>query len=125
MDPEINKTDFKSLFIGRLIEYPWLSRYLVMHSLQHEDWDSEQGQYKGENINAFVAGILSSPGLLSQIQEPFAGTGYTVTGVSVEKVLVGKADDIEWLEINTAKLAPYDVMVHFILEKSHFSPENL
>ena len=123
-DPESNKTEFKSLFIGRLIEYPWLSRYLAIQSLQHEDWDSEKGQYKGTNINAFVAGILSSPELLGQIQEPFAGTGYTVSRASVEKVLVGKANEIEWLEISTNVMVPYDAMVHFILEKAYLAPEN-
>jgi hypothetical protein len=123
-NPEINKTDFKSLFIGRLIEYPWLSRYLAMQSLQHDDWDSGKGLYKGANINAFVAGILSSPELLGQIQEPFAGTGYTVSRATVEKVLIGKANEIEWLEINTAVLVPYDVMVHFILEKSDIATDH-
>ena len=123
-DPESNNTDFKSLFIGRLVEYPWLSRYLAMQALQHEDWDSEKGQYKGTNINAYVAGILSSPELLGQIQQPFAGTGYTVSRASVEKVLVGKANEIEWLEISANVLVPYDVMVHFILEKAYLAPDN-
>jgi len=123
-DPESNKTEFKSLFIGRGSEDPWLSRYLAIQSLQHEDWDSEKGQYKGTNINAFVAGILSSPELLGQIQEPFAGTGYTVSRASVEKVLVGKANEIEWLEISTNVMVPYDAMVHFILEKAYLAPEN-
>ena len=123
-DPEISKTDFKSLFIGRLIEYPWLSRYLAIRSLQDVDWDSEKGQYKGTNINAFVAGILSAPELLNQIQVPFAGTGYTVSGATVEKVLIGKANEIKWLGINSAVLVPYDVMVHFTLEKYVIAPEN-
>ena len=123
-DPEIDNTEFKSLFLGRLIEYPWLSRYLAMQALQHKDWDSEKGQYKGKYINAFVAELLSSAELLSQIQEPFTGTGYTVRGATVEKVLIGKANEIEWLEINTASLVPYDVMVHFILEKSYRAPDN-
>jgi len=123
-DPESNKTDFKSLFIGRLVEYPWLSRYLAMQALQHEDWDSEKGRYLGENINAFVAGILSSPEILNQIREPFSGTDYIVARASVEKVLIGKANEIEWLEINANVLVPYDVMVHFILEKSHLAPDN-
>ena len=116
-DPEIDKTEFKSLFIGRLVEYPWLSQYLAKHVLQHPDWDPEQGTYTGDNINAFVAGILSESALLKQIQQPLDGTGYIVTGASVEKVLIGRANEIEWLDINATVLVPYDVMLHFIMEQ--------
>lgn len=116
-DPESNNTEFKSLFIGRLVEYPWLSQFLADHALQHHDWDSEEGKFAGENINAFIAGILSAPELLEQIQQPFNASGYIVTGASVEKVLIGRANEIEWLEINEPVMVPYDVMVHFILEK--------
>lgn len=117
IDPENNKTEFKSLFIGRLVENPWLSQFLANHALQHPDWNAETGKFAGENINAFVSGILSAPELLEQIQQPFNATGYIVTGTSVEKVLIGRANEIEWLEINEPVMVPYDVMVHFILEK--------
>jgi hypothetical protein len=116
-DPENLRTEFKSLFIGRLVEYPWLSKYLATQALMHPDWDAEQGKYAGDNINAFVAGILSGPEILEQIQQPLNGTGYTVNGVSVEKVLIGKASEIEWLDINEPVMVPYDVMVHYILNK--------
>lgn len=116
-DPESIKTEFKSLFIGRLVEYPWLSQFLANHALQHPDWNAEEGKFAGENINAFVSGILSAPELLEQIQQPLNAAGYIVTGASVEKVLIGKANEIEWLEINEPVMVPYDVMVHFILEK--------
>ena len=124
-DPEIDKTEFKSLFIGRLVEYPWLSQYLAKQALQHPDWDSEQGKFAGENINAFVSGILSAPELLEQIQQPLNETGYIVTVASVEKVLIGKANEIEWLDINETVLVPYDVMLHFILEQQDLPSDSM
>jgi hypothetical protein len=47
-----------------------------------------------------------------------------VSRASVEKVLVGKTNEIEWLEIRANVLVPYDVMVHFILEKDYLAPDN-
>jgi len=124
-DPESDKAEFKSLFIGRLVEYPWLSHYLAKHVLQHPDWDPEQGTYTGNNINEFVANILSAPELLEQIQQPLDGTGYIVTGASVEKVLIGRANEIEWLDINATVLVPYDVMLHFIMEQQDLSSNSM
>lgn len=122
---EIEKTEIKSLFIGRLVEYPWLSQFLANHALQHPDWNAEEGKFAGENINTFVSGILSAPELLEQIQRPFNGMGYIVTGASVEKVLIGRANEIEWLEINEPIMVPYDVMVHFILEQRGSASESM
>lgn len=117
-EPGSDQVNFKSLFMGRLIDHPWISKYLVTQALADDDWNSETGQPKGGDFNSFVRDILISPDMLGQIQEPFAGTSYTVIGASVEKVLVTKASEIQWLEMSESVLVPYDAMVHFILKKS-------
>ncbi len=119
-NPEDKQTNFKSLFMGRLIDHPWISKYLAVRALEYDDWNSKTGKLTGEDINSFVRRILESPELLSQIQEPFTDTGYTVTGASVEKVLVVKADEIQWLGINKPVLVPCDAMVHYILKKHEY-----
>ncbi|MBI4005389.1 MAG: hypothetical protein HY356_01865 [Gammaproteobacteria bacterium] len=116
-NPADKQANFKSLFMGRLIDHPWISKFLAMQALDHEGWDAEKGQPKAGDMNSFVRKLLSFPELLKQIQEPFIGTGYTVIGASIEKVLVAKANEIKWLEINEPVLVPYDAMVHYILKK--------
>ena len=39
-------------------------------------------------------------------------------GASVEKVLVTRANEIDWLDIEEPVLVPYDALTHFILKKS-------
>ena len=111
------RTNYHSLFIGRLVDHPWLSRYLAVQALDNKGWDTEKGQPKEGDINAFVRELLTAPELLQQVQVPFTGSGYTVVGVSVEKVLVVKANEIQYLEIDEPVLLPYDAMVHFILKQ--------
>ena len=117
-EPENQQADFRSIYIGRLVDHPWLSHYLAVHALAHAGWDRDKGQPRSGYINQLVRDILSAPELISQIQEPFAGSGYTVSGASVEKVLVTKANEIDWLDIHEPVLVPYDALTHFILKKS-------
>jgi len=115
--PDHQHRNFKTVFIGRLVDHPWLSKYLAEQALAHAGWDREKGEPAAGDINQYVRDVLSAPDLLGRIQEPFAGSGYTVVGASVEKVLVSRASDIEWLETDDPALVPYDAMVHFILHK--------
>ena len=119
-EPEHQQMEFRSIFLGRLVDHPWLSKYLAGHALAHADWDRKKGRpAAGINyINHFVRDVLSTPELLTRIQEPFVGSGYTVVGASVEKVLVSKANEIAWLDIHESALVPYDALTHFILKKS-------
>ena len=116
--PENRQVEFKSIFFGRLVEHPWLSKYLAAHALAHDNWDVVKGQPKTGYINQLVRDILSAPDLLQQIQESFNGSGYTVVGASVEKVLVARANEIDWLELHESGFVPYDALTHFILKKT-------
>ena len=116
--PENQQIEFKSIFIGHLVEHPWLSKYLAVHALAHDNWDVEKGQPRTGYINPLVREILSAPDLLEQIQASFADSGYTVVGASVEKVLVTKANEIDWLELHEPVFVPYDALTHFILKKT-------
>jgi hypothetical protein len=117
-DSENNDAGYNTVFMGRLIDHPWISRYLAQKALGHGNWDSSQGKPVTGFINHFVSDLLTEPEFTDRMQEVFAGTGYTVTGASVEKVLVARADEIAWLEINQPELVPYDALVHFRLKKS-------
>ncbi len=110
-------TPFHSLFLGRLVDHPWLSRYLAERALADPNWDAESGRPRTGEINAFVRTILTSADAIALLQSLFDGTGYTVTGVSVEKVLVMPANGIAWLDTSRTGLVPFDALTHVTLER--------
>ena len=38
------QSDYHSLFIGHLVDHPWLSRYLAKQALNNGDWDADKGR---------------------------------------------------------------------------------
>jgi hypothetical protein len=105
-----------SLGLGRLVDYPWLSRYLAQASLKRRDWNARTGRPRGTDLNRLVADILSAPEPLAQLQQPFAGSGYTVVAVTVEKVLVGPAREVFRDPGQPPARVPYDAMTWLRLE---------
>ena len=115
--PDQGAARYQSLFLGRLVEYPWPSRYLAVHALEDNSWDGVHGLPRASGNNEFVRRILSTPAALALLQPVFDGTGYTVTDVSVEKVLMVPANRISRLELPQADLVPYDALTHLILSR--------
>lgn len=116
--PALTSRVFTSLSIGRLIDYPWLVQFLALRAAQDPGWDVATGKPATGHINRYAADVLSSPEVLREIEAPLREHGYRISGVSVEKVLVGGFDDVPLLErpkIN-GKI-PFDAQVWFRLEK--------
>lgn len=108
---------FTSLYIGRLIDYPWLSQYLVITAREDRKWNAKRGKPVALNVNKYVSGVLSQKEVLAQIEPIVAKRGYRVTGVSVEKVLVGSLRVApQYSGDKSAGLFPYDAQVWFRLE---------
>ena len=109
---------YTSLFIGRLIDYPWLSRYLAATAYRDPAWNPKRGRPRALDINRYVADILSGKETIGVMQAAFEASGYRVVCASVEKVLVG-----EWRDISEDSTAgkpakvPFDAMVWFRLAK--------
>ena len=82
-----------SLALGRAVDYPWISGHLADSSLRSSGWAQRISRGPAGEQNRFVAALLSEPAFLRRLGAPFEARGYVVTGVSVEKVLVGKARD--------------------------------
>jgi hypothetical protein len=109
---------FTSLYIGRLIDYPWLSQYLAFTARKDRKWNAKRGKPVALNINKYVSGVLSQKEVLAQIETIVAKRGYQVTGVSVEKVLVGSLREVpQYSGEIAAGLFPYDAQVWFRLER--------
>jgi hypothetical protein len=109
---------FTSLYIGRLIDYPWLSQYLAVTAHKDRKWNAQKGKPAALNVNRYVSGVLSQKEVLAQIETIVAKSGYRVEGVSVEKVLVGKLCEVPHYSGDMAAgLFPYDAQVWFRLVK--------
>lgn len=117
-DPPKLEGTYLSLFIGRLIDFPWLSEYLALAAYEDRGWNRAKGKPVAMNINKFVAAILERRDVTAQIEETFGDSGYWIVGVSVEKVLVGGFGDVPLYEgpMRSGRV-PYDGMVWFRLEK--------
>jgi hypothetical protein len=109
---------YKSIFMGRIIKYPWMSRLLADSAVKDTSWSNEKGKHGDLHTHQFVEGILNNKEILGHFNEKMAITGYTVNGVSVEKVLISRGtmrNLPDW--IDPAVRVPFDAMVWFKLEK--------
>jgi hypothetical protein len=117
-EPPKLEGSYSSLYIGRLIDYPWLSQYLATAAYRDTQWDKKRGKPIALDINKYVANILSRKEITVQIEEAFAGSGYRVISTTVEKVLIGDFRSVPLYEGEMApEKVPYDAQVWFRLEK--------
>jgi hypothetical protein len=116
--PKLEGT-YSSLFIGRLIDFPWLSHDLADAAAHDKGWDAKKGKPVAMGINQYVSQVLFRKELLAPIEQVCAQGGYRVKGVTVEKVLVGGLREVPLYHGDSAPgLVPYDAMVWFRLEKN-------
>jgi hypothetical protein len=110
---------YSSLFIGRLIDYPWLSQYLATTAYRDRGWDSKKGKPIAMNINKYVSQLLFRKELMAQIEPVFEKGGYRVAGVPVEKVLVEGFREVPFYQgqMHPGRV-PYDAQVWFRLERN-------
>jgi len=117
-DPPKLEGTYSSLFLGRLIDFPWLSHYLVHAALRDQGWDAAKRPPAAGKLNKYVSDILSRRDLTAQLEAPFLAAGYRIAGASVEKVLVGTVRDLPFFAGDSfTGRVPYDAMVWFKLEK--------
>jgi hypothetical protein len=117
-DPPKLEGVYSSLYIGRLIDYPWLSQYLAVTAYNDSSWDKKRGKPVALGINKYVSNILSRKEITADIEEAFATSGHRVISTTVEKVLVGGFGDVPlWQGKMAPGKLPYDAMVWFRLKK--------
>ena len=111
--------NYSSLFIGRLIDYPWLSEYVATTAHRDRGWNSKKGKPAAMDINKYVSQLLFKKELMAQLWTVLEKGGYRVTGVTVEKVLVGGFREVPFYqgEMHPGRV-PYDAQVWFRLEKN-------
>lgn len=117
-DPPALQGVYTSLHLGRLIDYPWLCEDLAVTACNDPRWDRKKGKPVSMDLYRYVSAVLSRREVLSQFEEAFGESGYTIRAASVEKVLVGRLGDVPLYrgDVKPGKV-PFDAMVWFRLEK--------
>jgi len=109
---------YTSLSIGRLVEYPWLSQYLADAARNDPGFDLKKGKPRAKDLNKYVADLLRRDDALKPLSDALDGGGYEISGVSVEKVLVGGSKDIpEYQGEPFSGRAPFDAQVWYRLKR--------
>lgn len=116
-------SDRVSLGLGRMVSYPWLSKALADGAMKSPVWDGKRGRGRRGSNESAVASIVDTRRLLAPLAPVFARFGAKARASSVEKVLVGKPDEVETLaplvgqKLADGKKLPYDAILWLRLEK--------
>jgi len=109
---------FQSIFLGRIVEYPDLMSYLVNRSRSDSLWLRSKGRPRKGGVNLYVQTILATHPLIGKMNRLLKKVGYRISGVSVEKVLVGRYKDIP--RYHGQKFTgglPFDAQLYVLLKK--------
>lgn len=110
---------FPSLFLGRLVDYPWISHNLAAFAATDSRWDAHKGRPVSGHFNGYVRAVLARPGMLAPIDQVLAANGYRVRAVEVEKVLVARCRELGSPDagLRCPGRVPFDAMVWLVLVK--------
>ena len=110
---------YRSIFLGRLIDYEWLSGHLATHAANDPDWSTAAGTTTtGERAEAYVQRALAQRSILDPIDEALKPYGYRARGFSCEKAMVSGPDtkpfQPAWVAAD--KRLPFDALCHLTIE---------
>jgi hypothetical protein len=103
------------LLLGRMVEYPWLSRALARQASSSRHWDTVEGTARNGSDNAYVAAALRG---MPEFTALFGH--WRIAGVSVEKVLRKPAGELPLpvgAPLSPKSLLPFDAIVWVTLKK--------
>ena len=110
---------YRSIFLGRLIDYEWLSRQLSESAEADANWSAATGKASdGERAEAYVQRKLDVPSVLDPLSEALKPYGYRAGGFSCEKAMISGPDtkpfQPAWVAAD--KRLPFDALCHLVLK---------
>ena len=103
------------LALGRMVDYPWLSRAIARQASSSRHWDTVEGTARGGSDNAYVAMALRG---MPEFTALFGD--WRIAAVSVEKVLRKPAGELPLpvgAPLSPKSLLPFDAIVWVTLKK--------
>lgn len=108
---ERNAALLEGVYLGRAINYPWISQYLARAAIQSKEWDLTTGTSRNIHLYHLIESFLIDEEFRRRLDAPFVGTPYTVNRVSIEKVLIDDASNVlKQYEHGVGKV-PYDALL--------------
>ncbi|WAR43839.1 hypothetical protein [Methylomonas rapida] len=107
--------EIRSIYLGRLMNYPDWSRLLAETAAKSPLWDAKRGRprKRGEHDNRSVTTLLNEPAYPMALLPAFARYGLKPCIASVEKVLVFKVKELESAQQRVATSIPADARLPF------------
>jgi hypothetical protein len=111
---------YRSIFLGRLIDYEWLSRQLSESAEADANWSAATGKAKdGARAEAYVQRSLDIPSVLVPLSDALKPYGYRARGFSCEKAMISGPDtrpfQPAWVAAD--KRLPFDALCHLVLKR--------
>lgn len=91
---DVDAAPLESMYLGRMEDYPWISKYLAKAAIQSQDWDLERGTSHDGHPYRLIESLLIDEAFRRRLDAPFVKTPYTVHRVSVEKVRIDDASKV-------------------------------
>jgi hypothetical protein len=116
---QMETAGYRSVFLGRLIDYEWLGRHLAEHAAADPDWSAMTGKAKdGERAEAYIQRILALRPIVDPIDGVLKPYGYRARGFSCEKAMISGPDTKPFQPawVATDKRLPFDALCHLTIE---------
>ena len=100
-----------------------MSLRLAIESNQSPVWDAKRGKVKTGYINNFVKKLSNEKEIYKELKELFASYEIEIKVSSIEKVLISRADRLDYFEelkkigIRASDILPFDCQTWFSLER--------
>lgn len=104
------------LYLGRAVDFPWLSRHIADIALGRTRTAGSVRTMTPGQRRVLETAIFRDAALLRRLAVPFADSPYSVTGISFEKVLYGKAGEKSSHKDAGRMLVPYDAQLWLRLQ---------
>ena len=117
-EPSRLEGTYTTLFLGRLVSYPWLMHTLAATAATDPQWQRKRAQPVSLDLHAYVQRILARPEVMQPFNEVLRTGGYRVATVTVEKVGVARFPEVPgYTGPAFSGRVPYDAMVWLHLER--------
>ncbi|MDD2761814.1 MAG: hypothetical protein PHH11_16175 [Methylomonas sp.] len=118
----------RSIYLGRLMDYPEWSRTLATSAALSPEWDTRRGKPRSrhENDNSLITRLLNGPAYPDELRPVLADYGLKLCISDVEKVLVFEANDVFTADqlmtkdLNPKFRLPFDAQVWLTLQPITF-----
>jgi hypothetical protein len=105
----------RSLGLGRIIDFRWISAHLARTAASDAEWSSAAGAPTDGDTYAYVRRVLEAPAVTESFNRALADRGLAVGGADVEKVLVSSDERATPSWVPPIGRLPFDALTTFDL----------